>query len=68
MVLAGAHGADGTNYPGSVDRLDEDREVVFDDEPPVLPDQTRDDTARGWGERDEDNDERLLAERPPHWD
>jgi hypothetical protein len=51
-----------------VDRLDEDREVVFDDEPPVLPDQTRDDTAAGWGERVERNDEWLLAERPPHWD
>jgi hypothetical protein len=51
-----------------VDALDEDREVVLDDEPPVLPDQTRDDTGRGWGERAEGNDERLLAERPPHWD
>ena len=33
-----------------------------------LPDQTSDDTDLGWGEtRDEDDDERrLLAERPPH--
>ena len=34
---------------------------------PVLPEQTRDDTDRYWGERREDNDERLLADRPPHW-
>jgi hypothetical protein len=51
-----------------VDRLDSDREVVFDDELPVLPDQTRDDTPAGWDERADGNDERLLAERPPHWD
>jgi hypothetical protein len=53
-----------------VDRVygaDEEREVVFDDEPAVLPDQTRDDTDRGWGERAEGNEDRLLAERPPHW-
>jgi hypothetical protein len=38
-----------------------------DDE--VLPDQTSDDTDRGWGERpdDADDDERLLREKPPHW-
>jgi hypothetical protein len=68
FVVACAHVPDGTNYPWRVDRLDEDREVVFDDEPPVLPDQTRDDTPEGWGERAESNDDRLLAERPPHWD
>lgn len=35
----------------------------------VLPDQTSDDTDRGWGERpdDTDDDERLLREKPPHW-
>ena len=38
-----------------------------DDE--VLPDQTSDDTDRGWGERpdDTDDEERLLREKPPHW-
>ncbi len=39
-----------------------------DDE--VLPDQTSDDTDRGWGERPDDtdaDDERLLREKPPHW-
>ena len=38
-----------------------------DDE--VLPDQTSDDTDRGWGEQpdDADDDERLLREKPPHW-
>ena len=48
---------------------DGDREVDFDsDEAPLIPEQTRDDTERGWGERDVSNDERLLEDRPPHWD
>jgi len=58
-----------------VDRLDDERgyddgqrPVAFDDEPPVLPDQTRDDTDSGWGERSSGNEERLRAERPPHWE
>lgn len=36
----------------------------------VLPEQTSDDTDRGWGEEpaDEDADlERLRREKPPHW-
>jgi hypothetical protein len=33
----------------------------------VLPDPTRDDTERGWGQRDDSNDDRLLEDRPPHW-
>jgi len=50
-------------------RSDEDREVrLDDDELVVLPDQTRDDTDNGWGERVRANDIRLLEERPPHWD
>jgi hypothetical protein len=49
------------------ERSDEEREVDFDEELPVLPDQTRDDTERGWGERIADNDDRLLADRPPHY-
>ena len=38
-----------------------------DDE--VLPEQTSDDTDRGWGEPDDDpdDDERLIREKPPHW-
>lgn len=38
-----------------------------DDE--VLPEQSADDTDRGWGEHpdDADDDERLLREKPPHW-
>jgi hypothetical protein len=40
-----------------------------DDE--VLPEQTSDDTDRGWGEHpgsdDTDDDERLIREKPPHW-
>jgi hypothetical protein len=39
----------------------------YDDE--VLPEQTSDDTDRGWSERpdDESDDERLIREKPPHW-
>jgi hypothetical protein len=48
---------------------DEERTVPLDDEErPILPDQTRDDTDRDWGERRSGNDERLLDERPPHWE
>jgi hypothetical protein len=48
---------------------DDDRVVdLADDDAPLLPEQTRDDTDRGWGEPSGSNDERLLADRPPHWD
>ena len=50
-----------------VGERDDDREVNIDDELTILPDQTRDDTDSGWGEAPSDNDERLLADRPPHW-
>jgi hypothetical protein len=51
------------------ERSDDDREVdLVDDDQPVLPDQTRDDTDSGWGERDSHNDDRLLEDRPPHYD
>jgi hypothetical protein len=38
---------------------------------PLLPEQTTDDSDRGWGERQEDASdsddlERFLRERPPH--
>jgi hypothetical protein len=47
---------------------DEERDVPLDgEERPALPEQTRDDTDQGWGERATSNDERLLDERPPHW-
>jgi hypothetical protein len=49
-------------------RSDEDRTVDFVDDIAVLPEQTSDDTDYGWGERSSSNDERLLDERPPHWD
>jgi hypothetical protein len=52
-------------------RLDDLRPVdFFDEEPPLLPDQTSDDTDLGWGERragERDDIQRLLDERPPHW-
>jgi len=44
-----------------------DREVHLDEEA-VLPNTTRDDTDAGWGERRGSNDDRLWAERPPHWE
>jgi hypothetical protein len=47
---------------------DDDRVVSFDEEILVLPDHSTDDTDAGWGERWTGNDERLLEERPPHWD
>ncbi|WP_162908200.1 hypothetical protein [Allorhizocola rhizosphaerae] len=47
---------------------DDDRVVEFDEEVLVLPDQSTDDTDHGWGARSTSNDERLLEERPPHWD
>jgi hypothetical protein len=37
-----------------------------DDDEPVLPDQTRDDDPRSWGESPDDDDERILREVPPH--
>ena len=40
------------------------------DDREVLPEQTSDDTDRGWGERSDDADddiERLTREKPPHW-
>ncbi|MEO3858803.1 hypothetical protein [Acrocarpospora sp. B8E8] len=41
---------------------------LFDDGLPVLPDQTVDDTDHGWGEwRGDDDDARLIEDRPPHW-
>ncbi|MGH8893685.1 MAG: hypothetical protein ACRDWY_10355 [Actinomycetes bacterium] len=40
-------------------------------DPEVLPEQTSDDSDRGWGDDREDDeptdDERLERERPPHW-
>ena len=48
--------------------IDDDRTVdLVDDDLPVLPDQTSDDTDRGWGEYRGGNDDRLLEDRPPHW-
>jgi hypothetical protein len=42
---------------------------LFDEGPPVLDEQTSDDTDLGWGGwRDaDDNTARLIEERPPHW-
>ncbi|WBB97678.1 MULTISPECIES: hypothetical protein [unclassified Solwaraspora] len=41
---------------------------LSDDDAPLLPEQTSDDTDLGWGERTTRSDDAwLLAERPPHW-
>jgi hypothetical protein len=49
--------------------VDGDRRVEFvDDDTPTLPDQTRDDTDAGWGERAAGDDDWLRDQRPPHWD
>jgi hypothetical protein len=48
---------------------DAERTVDFDvEETPILPEQTVDDTERGWGEQDDSNDDRLIEDRPPHWE
>jgi hypothetical protein len=47
---------------------DAERTVDLDpEEAPILPEQTLDDTSRGWGESEDTNDDRLLEDRPPHW-
>jgi hypothetical protein len=49
--------------------VDADRVVeLVDDDVPTLPDQTRDDTDEGWGERPRRDDDWLREQRPPHWD
>jgi hypothetical protein len=40
-----------------------------EDDRPVLPEQSEDERGVGWGEAPEpDDEERLRADRPPHWD
>jgi len=40
----------------------------YEDDEPLLPDQTRDDDPRTWGDNDfgSDDDDRILREVPPH--
>jgi hypothetical protein len=36
---------------------------------PVVPERSFEDTDAAWGDHpDPDDDQRLLADRPPHWD
>ncbi|MEV5706957.1 MULTISPECIES: hypothetical protein [Actinoallomurus] len=43
-------------------------ELADDDDLVVLPDQTRDESELGWGDYPSDDDDaRLLEDRPPHW-
>jgi hypothetical protein len=54
--------------PGHDDaRGDDARGDDRDDE--LWPEQTSDDTDRGWGEHPDevDDDERIRREKPPHW-
>ena len=46
---------------------DAQRVVALTDDFVILPDSTVDDTDAGWGERYAGNDDRLLADKPPHW-
>ncbi|MDG4768104.1 hypothetical protein O7632_29030 [Solwaraspora sp. WMMD406] len=48
---------------GDADRLVD----LSDDDLPLPPERSVDDTDHGWGDQIGSNDERLLAERPPHW-
>ncbi|NIL42075.1 hypothetical protein HCB17_13460 [Salinispora arenicola] len=57
-----------TEEPGTARVSDDDRPVDrSDDGLSVLPEQTVDDTDRGWGEHFGGNDAWLLEQRPPHW-
>jgi hypothetical protein len=38
-----------------------------DEDTPLLPSQSREDTDAGWGEYGDRDDDRLLRDRPPHW-
>lgn len=54
---------------GNFWQQDEDRTVdLVDHDHRVPPEQTGDGTDLGWGESSDSNDERLLEERPPHWE
>ena len=54
--------------PGKHDKPDNTDKAGQDDKP-LLPEQSQDETGVGWGEAPEpDDDERLRQERPPHWD
>jgi hypothetical protein len=54
--------------PRSPDR-DGKKDQSDQDDKPLLPEQSQDETSVGWGEAPEpDDDERLREERPPHWD
>lgn len=51
----------GSKRPGTTPPAADDR--------PVLPLRSTDETDTGWGDPPEpDDEERLRAERPPHWD
>ena len=63
MLTVGAGGRPRVGRMGERQGWDDDRDEV-------LPEQTSDDTDRGWGERTDDelsDDERLINEKPPHW-
>lgn len=48
-------------------RADDPREPPVEQEPPVIPDRSGDDTDEGWERTEDSDDERYLRDRPPHW-
>lgn len=57
-----------TQKPGTARVSDDDQPVGrSDDGLSVLPEQTVDDTDRGWGDDFGGSDAWLLEQRPPHW-
>ena len=57
------------NSGGAGPREDGDRTVEpVEDDGHAWPERTGDDTGRGSGDHPDSNDERLLDDRPPHWD
>ena len=64
----------GGQEAGPAPREEPDQKALPDSDPPATrdtskPEQTRDDTDAGWGERprEDSHDEWLRAQRPPHW-
>jgi hypothetical protein len=45
----------------------EDPKEHVEDDAPLIPDRSSDDSDVGWGDGDDSNDERLRRDVPPHW-
>ncbi len=64
-----APGPDGPEFTPEPDQKARQRRIVRGRKRKAKPDQTRDDTDEGWGERSDDaaHDRWLREQRPPHW-